>query len=332
MIKFLKNLWNRITTFLFPKEYFAWQTVVYLGLFSFAMSWVARLSGAFGITESLIATAGWVFFALGIRWFLEKNNARLLGISVAPWVAGAIVCAYFFGLIPGGNWSIALMSWPLISVSIVAIPEFLSWELKPKLPQVAVRQQLILFLLTALLFSSWFQFYFRLQSWFEDYPSLATDNFSNSGFVHRLAGQSAEQATGVSLLTAAEMEVKSSLDGTPWPYVERWLLNLNDQVVKLQLETADTLETSMEKDMWELAARPRSLNDGYALDLLAIWSGPASDPDGYYYEKTCVLQQQPQPQPTNTADNSSSTPTMIAEVDCELATPRRIGKPDSIAR
>ena len=333
MIQLLKKVWDSITEFFFPQDYFSWQTIIYLGFFSFTMSWVARLSGALTITENFIATAGWVFFALGIGWFLEKNKIRPFGIPLAPWVAGAIVCIYFFGLVPWGNWPIALTTWPLVSVAIVAIPQFFTWELQPKVPLPMVRQQLILLFLVALLFSSWFQFYFRLQSWLNDYPSLLADSFNNSGFVYRLSAQPENGGKGVSLLTAAEGEVKAALNDTPWPYVERWLLNLNEQVGKLQIETAITLEGSKEKDMWQLEARPRTFNDGYALDLMALWSGPASDPNGYYFEKTCFIQPRPQPQSQpNGAENQEepTSPTLMAEVTCDLATPKRMGRPDSV--
>ncbi|MEO0987183.1 MAG: DUF5357 family protein [Cyanobacteria bacterium J06639_14] len=331
MIQLLRALWVRLSNFFFPKDYFSWQTVIYLGFFSLVMSWVARLSGTLWITESIIATAGWIFFALGIGWFLEANKVRPFGIALSPWVAGAIVCIYFFNLLPFGTFPMAMMSWPLVSVAIAAMPQFLSWELRPKVPKPPARQQLILMLLMALLFSSWFQFYFRLQSWFDDYPSLVADNFRNSGFVYRLAEQPEDKAKGVSLLSAAEQEVVNSLKDTPWPYVERWLLNLNDQLVKLETEATGVLDDSLEQGLWQLQARPRSLEDGYALDLLAVWSGPSSDPRGYYFEKTCVIHPRSRPSSSgaSNSDNSRSNATpQMAAVECELATPKRSGKPD----
>lgn len=321
----LQGIWKAATGFLLPQEYFSWQTILYLGLFSFAMSWVARLAGTLDVTEALIATAGWIFFALGVGWFLESNKIRPFGIALAPWVAGAIVCAYFFGLLPLG-WPAALMTWPLVSVFIVAIPTFLTWELRPQLPKPAVRQHLILLSLVALLFSTWFQFYFRIQAWFDQYPTLLTDNFSDSGFVYRLSNETEAQAKGVALLTSAELEVRSSLDGTPWPYVERWLLNLDEQLQRLRAESAIALENSPERLLWELDARPRRLNQGYALDLIANWSGPASDPHGYYFEKTCAIYPRPQPQAPSAEQNPSTNPTEMAEVTCELATPKHMGK------
>lgn len=332
MIQLLQKIWNSVTSFLFPQDIFAWQTMVYLGVFSIVMAWVARLSETSVITESLIATAGWIFFAMGVGWFLEDNKVRPFGISLAPWVAGAVVCVYFFTLVPINNpIPAALMTWPLVSVAIVAVPKFFNWELRPKLPKVPERQQLILLLLIAMLLSSWFQFYFRLQDWFAEYPTLRSDTFSNSGFVYRLSTSETEQPKGVSLLTATEVAVKDTLDNAPWPYVERWLLNLGDQVGRLRVKTQTALEDSSERDLWQLQAQTRSLREGYALDLLAIWSGPASDPEGYYFRKTCSIQPQVPPQAPRPENEQPAPPTPLAKVDCGLETPKTMGAPGSAA-
>ena len=331
MINFLQRVWAWISEVLFPDDIYSWQTLLYLGVFSFVMSWVARLAAGEGIVDTLIATAGWIFFALGIGWLLEEYNVNLFGVPLAPWVMGAIVCTYFFGTF-GGAWRLGLMTWPLVSVAIAAIPQFLDWELRPKVPSPLMRQQLILLTLVALLLSNWFQFYFRLQEWFEAYPSLLADDFSRSGFVFRLSATPKEQAQGIALLTYSQMEIRESLDGTPWPYVERWLLNLDDKILQLEEKTMNTLDLSEERAMWQLQARrPRTLEDsGYALDLMAVWSGPASIQNGYYLEKTCVIQPQFPPEANEALATPAEQPTALANVQCDLATPKHPGKPATV--
>jgi hypothetical protein len=331
MMNFLQKLWAWISDVLFPDEYYSWQTLIYLGIFSFVMSWVARLAVEDAIVDTLIATAGWIFFALGIGWLLDQNDITLFGVPLAPWVMGAIVCTYFFGTF-GGSWQLGLMTWPLVSVAIAAIPQFLDWELNPQIPDPKMRQQLILLTLVALLLSNWFQFYFRLQQWFEAYPSLLADDFSRSGFVFRLSKTPEEQAQGIALLTFAQTDIRDSLDDTPWPYVERWLLNLDDKMAQLEQKAIDSLDLSEEGDMWQLQARrPRTLEEnGYALDLMAIWSGPASIQNGYYLEKTCVIQPQFPTDANEALVNPTEQPTPLAEVKCDLATPRRPGKPTTV--
>jgi hypothetical protein len=330
MINFLKAVWDRVSDVIFPDDYYAWQTFIYLGIFSFVMSWIAVLAAGAEITISFIATAGWSFFALGIGWLLEKKKVTLFGLSLAPWVVGAIICTYFYGLFPWLELPATLIGWPLVSVAVAAVPQFFTWELRPKTPSILVRRRLILLLLIAFLFSNWFNFYFRIQSWFEDYPSLVADDFSNSGFVVRMSSDSDEQARGVVLLTSAEGEVKKSLNDTPWPYVERWLLSLDEKLEGLEDRSANALDRSMEQDLWQLQASPRRLdNSSYALDLMAVWSGPASNQNGYYLEKTCVIHPRSQPLPTTEENGRPTEPIVKAEVECDLATPKHVGKPPS---
>ncbi|WP_008313285.1 DUF5357 family protein [Leptolyngbya sp. PCC 6406] len=336
MIKILQDLWNKITGFFLPQQYFAWQTLMYLALFSWAMSWIARFSGTTEITQFIITTSSWGFWTLGIAWFLEARKVRPFGIPIAPWVAGAIVCTYFHDLIPGAEFANALVLWPLVSVGLAALPVLVDWELKPKNPLPGVRQKLVLMLLLAVLFSSWFQFYFRLQSWLKEYPTLATDNFTGSGFVTRLATDSGSRSGGIPLLIAAEERIKAELNDTPWPWVERWLLNLNGQMEKIRAETQTVLVNSAEGEMWHLQARPHSRENGYDLSLMAVWNGPSSSPEGYYLEKICLIRPQaPRPQAPRSEGSppppDAPPPTVLAQVTCNLEIPKRLGKPQSIA-
>lgn len=327
MIKLLQNLWANISAFLFPADYYAWQTLIYLGIFSLTMSWVARLTDSSELTVGVIATGSWIFFALGIGWFLENAKVRPLGIPIAPWVMGAIACLYFLSFIQPENWTIGFTSWPLISVAIIALPAFFTWELQPKIPPPPVRQHLILLTLIALLFSNWFQFYFRLQNWLEDYPSLLADDFNHSGFVYRASEPPMEKARGVVLLTSAESEITDALNDTPWPYVERWLLGLDEKLAAFTDTIISSLTSPQESSLWQLQADSDALdNGGYILNLMAIWSGPASTQNGYYLKKTCTID----PQTINTA-NPSPTPgsqsTPMAKVECDLDTPKNAGQP-----
>ncbi len=325
MFQFFKALFLKILAIVFPKDYYSWQTLIYLGLFSFAMSWVARFSQASIITEDIIATIGWVFFALGIGWFLDQAKFSLFGIKISPWVMGAIVCTYLFGLLPWGTVAMALISWPLLSVAIAAAPHFFTWELQPKIPTPPMRLQLILLLLIGLLLSSWFQFYFRLQGWFKEYPSVLVDDFKNSEFVYRIAKTPDLQGSGTTLLVSAENELSRTLNNTPWPYVERWLMNLDENMDSLEAKTLTRLEGLEEQPLWQLAARPRTLNaNSYAIDLMAIWSGPASTENGYYLQKTCIIH--PVRLPEVGADPKISS-SELAQVKCDLAIPKKDGKP-----
>jgi hypothetical protein len=326
MIKLIQEIWKRVTNFLFPKQYFAWQTTIYLGIFSLVMSWIAHFSTATQFTEWLIATGSWIFFAVGVGWFLEDRDVRPFGIPIAPWVTGAIVCTYGYSYIPG-RMPLALTVWPLVSVLIMALPFFLSWDLRLRQPPPPARQQLVLLVLVALLMSSWFQFYFRLQSWLREYPTLLADDFGRSEFVTRVSRQPQEGAEGVPLLVSAEVQILDALDNMPWPWVERWLLNRDERMTEISRNALNALQAKAERTLWRMEAHPSRRENGYDLRLVAIWSGPTSEPEGYYLEKTCTIRPQTLTPPRRTEDTAAPSPTVTAKVICDLDIPRKPGLP-----
>lgn len=332
-MNWLRQIWNFIQNVLLPDRYFAWQTVLYMSLFSWLMSLIARGLGATEFTVGLLATLSWMFLALGVGWALQANNIKLFGIHLAPWVAGAIVCVFLFGSWGGSWFQPALAAWPLISFSVVAVPALVSWDFKLKKPLPAIRQQLVLLFLLSLLLSSWFQFYFRIQSWLQAYPSLAADSLEQSNFVYRVPGAAPMLSAGVTHLTVAETMVNQQLDGKPWSWVERWLLNLDGHRQVMQDEIRDEMRrySSLENDLWRLDFQPYTDGDGYTLRLWAIWSGPTADREGYYLEKTCRIMpvtQTPAYDPTQPlADPTGLAETVWASVDCPLDIRRVAGNP-----
>ena len=246
MLMSLRQTISALITFLTPDRYFSWQTVLYMSLFSWFMSLLSRTLGATPFTVALMATLGWIFLALGIGWAIEHQQIKPFGLSIAPWVSGAILCVFMFGAW-GGRWlQPALIFWPLVSFLVVAVPDLVSWELQPKVPAPAIRQKLILLFFLSLLFSSWFQFYFRIQTWLQAYPSLVADNVEDSNFVYRVPGQAVPLSAGVTHLTQAETLMKEQVNDRPWSSVERWLLNLKGQEQFLQQQIQATQSASPE--------------------------------------------------------------------------------------
>lgn len=334
MIKLFQSFWEGVKSFFVPDQYYSWKTIIYLSLFSWAMSWLALGLGATQPTIWLLTTLSWMFLAFGVGWGLQANKVKLFGIPIAPWVAGAIVCIFLFGSWPGDQWSIALGFWPIMSALIIAVPQFLNWDFSVKVPPPAARQQLILVLMLSLLFSCWFQFYFRLQAWMRDYPSLLADSFDNSGFVYRIPGQPLPLSEGVTLLTMMEASVQSKISNRPWAWVERWLLNIDDQMTEINREVRDRLVSpTQEIGLWRLDMQPYSRGDGYELKMRAIWRGPTSKEEGYYLEKTCQLQpvsRFPNTQLDTFSDGTAAQPEpanaiLWANLSCGLETPRLPG-------
>ncbi|MBW4481820.1 MAG: DUF5357 domain-containing protein [Tildeniella torsiva UHER 1998/13D] len=322
----LVELWQAVL----PPRYFSWQTVIYMSLFSWLMSLLARLVEATAFTVGLLATISWICLALGVGWALEANRVRLFGIPVAPWVSGAILCIFLFGSW-GGRWlQPALVSWPLVSFAVIAVPSLVSWDFDLKKPPPMVRQQLALLFCLSLLFSSWFQFYFRIQTWVREYPSLVADSVDHSAFVYRFPGQEVALPAGVTHLTIAEEMLREQIDNKPWPSVERWLLNLDGQRQALQRRVQSQMgrDADLEDSLWRLDFQPLANGDGYTLKLWAIWSGPAANPSGYYLEKTCLLMPVNRSSPVDAETAAPGyTTTQWASLTCDLQTPRQAGHP-----
>lgn len=335
-IDLLRNLYARLTDFFLPDRYFSWQTVIYMGLFSWLMSLIARGMGTTEFTVMLLATCGWFFLALGAGWFVEAAHIKPFGIPIASWVSGAIICVFLFGTLTDSWLQPALATWPLISFLVVAVPDLFGWDFQPKPVPPAVRQKLILLFFLSLLFSMWFQFYFRIQTWLDQYPSLASDDLHQSAFVYRLPGQPAPVAAGVSQLSTAETILQGELGSKPWSSAERWLANIDGQRQYLQQEINKIHgHSSREAPMWRLGMpRPVSLGDGYILNLLAIWEGPSAHQYGYYLEKTCEVMPVSRGNSVSRGDgeeetSSTSTLTAWTSLQCDLETPRYAGPPPS---
>ncbi|MBD0268255.1 MAG: DUF5357 family protein [Cyanobacteria bacterium Co-bin8] len=354
MFPFLRNLiifkifqpfFQTVRDSIIPSDYFSWKTMIYLSLFSWLMSWVAFGFEATRFTIMLLTSFSWLFLAFGVGWGLQANHVKLFGIPLAPWVAGAILCGFIFGLIPGNQIELSIVTWPLISALIIIVPQFLTWDGKVKVPPPVTRQQVILVFLISLLLSSWLQFYFRIQNWFDDYPSLMAEDFGTSGFVYRVPGRAAPLSDGVALLTLTETTLQRELHNRPWSGVERWLLNINDQLVNLRREIRDRLVSpSREQRFWRIDVRPVTASNGYDLKLQAIWQGPTAEPNGYYLEKSCQLTrvERPTPSPTTgltpgapanptpavgVAPAAGASTTPWSNLTCDLQTERKSGRP-----
>lgn len=325
MWTFFVDLLEKIKALLLPGQYFSWQAVLYLGLFSWLSAGLAYGLGASGFTVGLLTAGSWLWFALGVGWAVNTLGLNLLGVPLAPWVAGALVCLYLFGRWDGSALAIALISWPLLVFLIIAVPCFVGWNLNLKLPPPPVRQHLIITFFACLLLSSWFQFYFRLQDWAAAYPTMVADDLGASEFVYPMPGYGVPLSPGVAYLSTAETLIKGELDAKPWDWVERWMLNVDEHRQVLEQEMGQRLATtSQEGRFWRFDIRPLSRGNGYDLQLWALWSGPSANAAGYYLEKRCQLvpvQERTTPGP------EAPPPTLWASLECNLETPRIAGQP-----
>lgn len=310
MLDIIKDAFGQLRNLVVPSHYFSWQTILLLSIFSWAMAALAELTQAAALTVNFIGTCSWIFLTVAIWWALYENPIVIGGVSISPWITAAVLCLFVFRPWTDARLALALSAWPLVATLLVAIPYFLSWELDLRLPGPGIRQDLAVVLLLNLLLSCWIMFHFRVQSWFDRYPSLLSENLDRSAFIYELPRDTDRVSQGEALLENAASNLGEELNNTPWPRVERALLNVDALIDNIA--EGITLGTPSEVVFWSLdAPSPRSKGPGYQLQLRANWLGPTAEQNGYYFAKECsILPKTPQAR----AEGEPSTP--VAEVAC----------------
>ena len=313
MIDVLKDAINNLRGLITPPRYLSWQTLLLLSLFSWGMATLAEASEATPVTVGILSTGSWLFLTIAIWWGLTDNPINLGNLSISPWITAAVICVFIFRPWTTERLQLAMASWPIVATILVAIPKFCNWKLDLSIPKPPVRQELIVLLLINLLLSSWIMFYFRVQNWFLQYPSLLAENLDNSAFVYRFGDNGNGGSQADALLTSAADNLVKQLDNTPWPRVERWLLNLDNSINSVA--EGIILNAINESVFWSLdAPRPQSMSNGYQVRLRANWLGPTAKQNGYYVEKVCTIL--PRTLQPRTGEEASQDLTPVAEVTC----------------
>ena len=280
-----KNAFNEIWKQLKPPRDRSWQTLILLSIFSWLMS---LLTGTPLLREAL-ARIGWVFLTIGVGWALYGTRVSILGFSIAPgpWITGALAATFLFQGWTADPVRVALVSWPLISVAIDALPKFLPGFM-PILPQPQVRQDLIITALVGALLSCWFQFHYVLNDWLRDYPSLLADDFSRSAFVVRF-DREPTLPRGVLLAERTAQLATQQIQQLSWSEVERWLVEADQRVKALKPRVLLSVPPSKEDSLWDFRGVVTEPN--YTLRIRTVWQGASSTPSGYYVEKACRITQ-----------------------------------------
>jgi hypothetical protein len=325
MFGIVKDAIDHFRQLIIPRQYFAWQTLLLLSLFSWLTAFIASSLQTAAVTVHVLVSASWLFLGIAIWWALVENPVKLFSLNLSAWITGIVFCIFLFNPWNHERLSWALASWPVISTVIAAVPNFIRWDLTWYLPKASVRQGLLLMLMINLLLSSWIMFYFRVQHWLTQYPSLLVDDLNQSTFVYEFKTGQSRFSQGVPLLDNAAESLSQQLNGVPWPRVERWLLNIDDGIEDLARNIR--ISAPDESVFWSLdAPRPEESGGGYTLRLRANWLGPTSQHNGYYLEKVCQImptrqagQTRPSPIPGQSASVEQDL-TPIAQVECNLET------------
>ncbi|HBY79692.1 MAG TPA: hypothetical protein DEG47_22425 [Cyanobacteria bacterium UBA11148] len=187
-----------------------------------------------------------------------------------------------------------------------------------------------------LILSCWFQFYFVVQNWLIEYPTLLTDNFRQSAFVVQMPTlevvnipQVKILPRGISILDLTASKLKDELNDKPWSDVERVLLpkkreellrKITNQVKEeMKQEIASAQIQIKEDEFWQVEYKNISMRgSGYNLELQALWQGPRSQSEPYSITKSCQIT------PVNEQIGEESF--QISEVKCNPATGWGVGE------
>lgn len=322
VFKFAEGLYAGIRKILVPPKAYSWQTFIYLSVFSWGLSYFAT-----SYIKDVIAFFGWLFLIAGTAWYTTEDPLRVPGtfMPVGAVITGFLVSLVFaFGNQEDVITPRTIVFWPTISALITAIPEFIEGndtDAKARIPRPEDRQRIIILVASSMLLSCWIQFYFVMDNWLGQYPSLQADTFKRSTFVVRTEQVVKIPQNGVIILEKLQPIVVEQIAEKPWSEVEKWLLDAKQRVGTLGREIIKiNLDKYEEKELWRIEPRVTNTKSGYILDLLSIWIGPSSNPRGYYLKKSCRIE------PLAATDNSGNKIT-VAEIECDRASKLIPGSP-----
>jgi len=316
---FLKGFRDEVRDLLWPKQYFSWQTLLLLSLYSLFIAAVIESTGGNNPEiVSLLTNLSWIFFIFAVWWGLKENPVKVYGFSISPWITGAVLCMFLFKPWTDMRFRWALTCWPVISVGVMALPHYVDWELKVKTPKKETQKTLVVTLLVNLLLSSWIQFFFRVQNWVGDYPSLLVSGLDDSAFVYSFNQDGDRQSQGVPLLETMVVDIEQELSGQPWYQTERWLYTRQPRLDEIARRAKESLEAPAEGDFWRVDAPDelRPIEDGYFLDLTASWTGPTSRQGSFYVQKTCKILPVDVPRPVPAEADEPQPTSRSTIVDC----------------
>ncbi|WP_066374976.1 MULTISPECIES: septal junction protein FraD [unclassified Anabaena] len=319
IFKIFEDVYARIKKILIPPKAYSWQTLMYLSVFSWALSYFA-----IGYVRDIIALCGWLFLIAGTAWYTTDDPVKVPGtyMPLGAVITGFLVSVFALGNQETGITPIAIVFWPTIAALITAIPEFIEGndiDSKARVPKPESRQKIIILVGSCMIISCWLQFYFVMDKWLQQYPSVLADDFRRSTFV--IISEKSEEIpkNGVLILNRLQPLVEEQIADKRWSEVERWLLEANVRLAQLGKQVLEqNLAQYQEKEVWRIEPRVVNTKAGYRLDLLSIWLGPSSNANGYYLKKSCQIE----PVAISTGNRRTSNrlpedkPT-VAEIDCD---------------
>jgi hypothetical protein len=322
MLKYCQYCINRLR----PPRPCCWETFIVLSIFSWllsAFSWllIPPAVNAYHFTR----TGGLIFFVLGTAWWQWERPIRILGINLGPWIVGLLVSLILFDDLPEEWQQQAIMvTWPLMTVSVRSIPRFFRGQILPTWPPILIRKELTVMFLFHLVISLWFQFGFLMNEWLIEYPTVLTQDFTQSAFALVRGLEVPETSRGELILNSMEDFLREQIEGQRWPRANQVISGLLDNRISIQVEVKNRLPNLEENRWWELQGNLIERQAGYGITLFAIWRGVPLTAEEYYLEKACEISQTfRQPEPVG--DRPLVEALDRAEVECGPASEPKSG-------
>jgi Family of unknown function (DUF5357) len=298
----MAGIFEEIRTVLYPKKWDSWQALIWISIFSWAVSLLSA-----GLVQEIIATIAWIFLTMGVHWFVHdegiptnpkddkakinvKKGLTINNIFLGPWITGTLICLYLFGHLLGRFPPLAFIVWGPLSAVLAIIPKFI--KLGPDgaplwaTPEPKARPGLVILILSNLLLSCWFQFYFATDAWLKEYPSLSSQDLGRSSFMVKVSAPRTTKERGVFLLEQAEENLRSDLGKAAWTQTQQWFVGFQQQFPQFRNTLFEQVADSQDKSLWYLDGR---VLPDYSVQFYSGWAGPSAEAGGYHFTRTCKV-------------------------------------------
>ncbi len=287
----IKAVFQDIRNTLQPKRWDSWQTLMLMAIFSAVLGSLAT-----DLTQIIISSCGWIWLILSVWWLVyEFKKPLTIGFWFpGPWIISALIVLFLSSTFPSIAKSALLILWAPLSAAIDILPNFIQSNSVSKQPEwakpsLSKRQGILLLVLTHLLIACWVQFYFLLQNWLTAYPSLRAENLGRGNFIVNIQPETTNR--GRDILKLSEAALRAELKDKSWPEVERWLLETNRSMAKLQDEVKIRLGQQSvrfpEDDWWKLDGKVTG--GEYDLELQAYLQRPNTQRPGRNVTMLCRI-------------------------------------------
>jgi Family of unknown function (DUF5357) len=287
----MKAVLQDIRNTLQPQRWDSWQTLMLMAIFSAGLGVFAT-----DLAQIIISSCGWIWLVLSVWWLVYEYKKQItLGFWFpGPWIVGAMIALFMSSNFPIIPKSALLILWAPVSAAIAILPNFIQSNSVSKQPEWAKpmlhkRQGILLLVLTHLLIACWVQFYFLLQNWLTAYPSLRAENLGRGNFIVNIQPEAKNR--GKDILKLSEAALRDELKDKSWPEVERWLLETNRSMAKLQDEVQIRLGQQPirfpEDNWWRLNGKVTG--GEYDLELQAYLQRPSSQRPGRNVTMLCRI-------------------------------------------